>query len=84
METVRQFLSAQVMDIGNALILALTALPLLLSLSVPMALVSFVLKEGFGIKDPNMFIIKPDPNAQQQGPQLTEKIIEMVGSSTVI
>ena len=42
-ETVRQFLAVQVMDIGNAVILALTALPLLLSLSVPMALVSFVL-----------------------------------------
>jgi ATP-binding cassette subfamily B protein len=42
-ETVRQFLAAQVMDIGNAFILAATALPLLLSLSVPMALVSFAL-----------------------------------------
>ena len=42
-ETVRQFLAGQVMDIGNALILALTALPLLLSLSVPMTLVSFAL-----------------------------------------
>jgi ATP-binding cassette subfamily B protein len=42
-ETVRQFLAAQVMDIGNAFILAVTALPLLLSLSVPMTLVSFVL-----------------------------------------
>lgn len=42
-ETVRQFLASQVMDIGNALILTATALPLLLSLSVPMALVSFVL-----------------------------------------
>ena len=42
-ETVRQFLAAQVMDIGNAFILAATALPLLLSLSVPMTLVSFVL-----------------------------------------
>ncbi len=42
-ETVRQFLAAQVMDIGNAFLLAATALPLLLSLSVPMALVSFAL-----------------------------------------
>jgi len=42
-ETVRQFLAAQVMEIGNALILAVTALPLLLSLSVPMTLVSFAL-----------------------------------------
>jgi ATP-binding cassette subfamily B protein len=42
-ETVRQFLAGQVMDIGNAVILALTALPLLLSLSGPMTLVSFAL-----------------------------------------
>ena len=42
-ETVRQFLATQVMDIGNAIILAATALPLLLSLSVPMTLVSFAL-----------------------------------------
>ena len=42
-ETVRQFLASQVMDIGNAFLLAITALPLLLSLSVPMTLVSFAL-----------------------------------------
>jgi ATP-binding cassette subfamily B protein len=42
-ETTRQFLAAQVMEIGNAAILTLTALPLLLSLSVPMTLVSFSL-----------------------------------------
>ena len=42
-ETARQFLATQVMEIGNALILAATALPLLLSLSVPMTLVSFAL-----------------------------------------
>ncbi len=42
-ETTRQFLAAQVMEIGNAAILAATALPLLLSLSVPMTLVSFAL-----------------------------------------
>jgi ATP-binding cassette subfamily B protein len=42
-ETTRQFLAAQVMEIGNAAILTLTALPLLLSLSVPMTLVSFAL-----------------------------------------
>lgn len=42
-ETTRQFLASQVMEIGNAGILALTALPLLLSLSVPMTLVSFAL-----------------------------------------
>jgi ATP-binding cassette, subfamily B, bacterial len=42
-ETVRQFLAAQVMEIGNALLLAATALPLLLSLSGPMTLVSFAL-----------------------------------------
>jgi ATP-binding cassette subfamily B protein len=42
-ETVRQFLATQVMEIGNALFLAATALPLLLSLSGPMTLVSFAL-----------------------------------------
>ena len=42
-ETARQFLATQVMEIGNALILGATALPLLLSLSVPMTLVSFSL-----------------------------------------
>ncbi len=42
-ETTRQFLAAQVMEIGNALILAGAALPLLLSLHVPMTLVSFSL-----------------------------------------
>ncbi|MEO6874897.1 MAG: ABC transporter ATP-binding protein [Opitutaceae bacterium] len=42
-ETARQFLAAQVMEIGNACLLAVTALPLLLSLSVPMTLVSFAL-----------------------------------------
>jgi ATP-binding cassette, subfamily B, bacterial len=42
-ETTRQFLASQVMDIGNALILTCTALPLMLSLSVPMTLVSFSL-----------------------------------------
>ncbi len=42
-ETTRQFLASQVMEIGNAAILTLTALPLLLVLSVPMTLVSFVL-----------------------------------------
>ncbi|MBI4622320.1 MAG: ABC transporter ATP-binding protein [Verrucomicrobia bacterium] len=42
-ETTRQFLATQVMEIGNALVLAGTALPLLLSLSVPMTLVSFSL-----------------------------------------
>ncbi|MDB6094626.1 MAG: transporter related [Verrucomicrobia bacterium] len=42
-ETARQFLAAQVMEIGTALILAVTALPLLVSLSVPMTLVSFSL-----------------------------------------
>ncbi len=42
-ETTRQFLASQVMDIGNALILACTALPLMLSLNVPMTLVSFSL-----------------------------------------
>ncbi|MBS0662013.1 MAG: ABC transporter ATP-binding protein [Verrucomicrobia bacterium] len=42
-ETTRQFLAAQVMEIGNALVLGGTALPLLLSLNAPMTLVSFAL-----------------------------------------
>ncbi|MDF3058891.1 MAG: transporter [Rariglobus sp.] len=42
-ETTRQFLAVQVMEIGNAFILAATALPLLLSLHVPMTLISFAL-----------------------------------------
>lgn len=42
-ETTRQFLATQVMEIGNAAILAATALPLLLSLSAPMTFVSFAL-----------------------------------------
>lgn len=42
-ETTRQFLATQVMEIGHAFILAATALPLLLSLSVPMTVVSFAL-----------------------------------------
>ncbi|HRE04751.1 MAG TPA: ABC transporter ATP-binding protein [Opitutaceae bacterium] len=42
-ETTRQFLAVQVMEIGNALILAATALPLLLLLSPPMTLVAFAL-----------------------------------------
>ncbi len=42
-ETTRLFLASQVMDIGNALILAGTALPLMLALHVPMTLVSFSL-----------------------------------------
>jgi ATP-binding cassette subfamily B protein len=42
-ETTRQFLAGQVMEIGNALILAGVALPLLLSLDVGMTLVSFAL-----------------------------------------
>ncbi|MBL9206763.1 MAG: ABC transporter ATP-binding protein [Opitutaceae bacterium] len=42
-ETTRQFLSVQVMEIGNALILAFTALPLLLLLSPRMTLVAFAL-----------------------------------------
>ena len=42
-ETTRQFLATQVMEIGHAIILAGTALPLLLSLSVPMTMVSFAL-----------------------------------------
>ncbi len=42
-ETTRQFLATQIMEIGNALFLAGAAFPLLLSLSVPMTLVSFAL-----------------------------------------
>ncbi len=42
-ETMRQFLASQIVEIGNALVLAGVALPLLLSLSVPMTLVSFSL-----------------------------------------
>jgi ATP-binding cassette subfamily B protein len=42
-ETARQFLATQVMEIGNAAILACAAFPLLLSLDAPMALVSFAL-----------------------------------------
>ncbi|MBP6507018.1 MAG: ABC transporter ATP-binding protein [Opitutaceae bacterium] len=42
-ETARQFLASQVMEIGNAIFLAGAALPLLLSLNVPMTLVSFAL-----------------------------------------
>jgi ATP-binding cassette subfamily B protein len=42
-ETARQFLATQVMEIGNAAILACAAFPLLLSLNAPMALVSFAL-----------------------------------------
>jgi ATP-binding cassette subfamily B protein len=42
-ETARQFLATQVMEIGNAAILACSAFPLLLSLNVPMTLVSFSL-----------------------------------------
>jgi ATP-binding cassette subfamily B protein len=42
-ETTRQFLAVQVMEIGNALILAATALPLLFLLSPPMTLVAFAL-----------------------------------------
>ena len=42
-ETARQFLAAQVMEIGNALILAGLALPLLLALNTPLTLVSFAL-----------------------------------------
>lgn len=42
-ETARQFLASQVMEIGNAIFLAGAALPLLLSLNVPMTLVSFSL-----------------------------------------
>lgn len=42
-ETTRQFLASQVMEIGNSVILLLTALPLMLSLNAPMTFVSFVL-----------------------------------------
>jgi ATP-binding cassette, subfamily B, bacterial len=42
-ETARQFLATQIMEIGNAIILAASAFPLLLSLNVRLALVSFVL-----------------------------------------
>jgi len=42
-ETTRQFLATQIMEIGNALILAGAAFPLLLALNVPLTLVSFVL-----------------------------------------
>lgn len=42
-ETTRVFLATQVMDIGNAIILSATALPLLWSINVPMTLVSFAL-----------------------------------------
>jgi len=42
-ETTRQFLASQVMEIGNAFFLAATALPLLFALHLPMALVSFAL-----------------------------------------
>lgn len=42
-ETTRTFLASQVMDVGNALILTGTALPLMLSLNAPLTLVSFAL-----------------------------------------
>jgi len=42
-ETARQFLATQIMEIGNAVILAASAFPLLLSLNVHLALVSFIL-----------------------------------------
>ncbi|ACB75267.1 ABC transporter related [Opitutus terrae PB90-1] len=42
-ETTRQFLATQVMQIGNAAVLAAAALPLMLALDVPMTLVSFAL-----------------------------------------
>lgn len=42
-ETTRQFLAVQVVEIGNAAILAGVALPLLLSLHGPMTLISFAL-----------------------------------------
>jgi ATP-binding cassette subfamily B protein len=42
-ETSRQFLASQIMEIGNVVILAGTALPLMLSLSVPMTGVAFAL-----------------------------------------
>src|SRR5271155_3735275 len=42
-ETARQFLATQIMEIGNAVLLAASAFPLLLSLNVRLALVSFIL-----------------------------------------
>ena len=42
-ETVRQFLAVQVMEIGHSVILAATALPLLLILSPPMTALAFAL-----------------------------------------
>ena len=42
-ETTRLFLATQIMDVGNALILAGTALPMMLLINVPMTLVSFAL-----------------------------------------
>jgi ATP-binding cassette subfamily B protein len=42
-ETVRLFLAVQIVEIGNAVILCLTALPLMLLIDVRMTLVSFVL-----------------------------------------
>ncbi len=42
-ETTRQFLATQVIEVGNALILTAIALPLLLALDVKMTLVSFAL-----------------------------------------
>lgn len=42
-ETVRQFLAVQVMEIGQSLILAATALPLLLLLNPPMTAIAFAL-----------------------------------------
>lgn len=42
-ETVRQFLAVQVMEIGHSAILAATALPLLLLLSPPMTAIAFAL-----------------------------------------
>ena len=42
-ETVRQFLAVQVMEIGHSVILAATALPLLLLLSPPMTALAFAL-----------------------------------------
>ncbi|MBC8010185.1 MAG: ABC transporter ATP-binding protein [Burkholderiales bacterium] len=42
-ETTRQFLAVQVMEIGQAALLTLTALPLLLALDAPLTLVAFAL-----------------------------------------
>lgn len=42
-ETTRQFLAVQVTEIGQAVILCVSALPLMLALDVPMTLVSFAL-----------------------------------------